>query len=245
MADRRTIASHVVRMVGAGVASLAAGIAFAQGANVAFEDTMAQRMRTCETCHGDRGAGRVDSAFPRLAGQPAAYLAAQLRAFRDGRRTYAPMNFVTSRQSDAYLDEMATYFAAQTPDAAVVAARRSRPFDRAAFEAGRSLVEHGRPADGIPACKACHGASLMGMQPAIPALAGMPRDLMIEQVGSWKSGTHRAAEPDCMAQIARRMSGVDIAAAATWLSLQDPRGAPEPERALPIPCSAPGRAPRS
>jgi cytochrome c553 len=205
------------------------------------EDTIAQRLLACTGCHGERGAGVVDSAFPRLAGQPVDYLFSQLRAFRDGVRTYAPMNFLLARQSDAYLREMATYFAAQSQDPRVVDARIGKPVDRAAFEAGRALVHEGRAAGDVPACVACHGSTMMGTLPAIPALAGLPRDLLIEQIGSWKTGGHRSPEPNCMAKVASRMSGGDIVAAATWLSLQQPSGVPEaPHEPLPIAC---GRAP--
>ena len=202
-----------------------------------FEDTLEQRMKACVVCHGERGGGLPDSAFPRLAGQPSGYLAAQMKAFRDGVRTYAPMNFLMSRQSDRYLEEIAAWLAAQKPDPRVVEARKRFPVDATAMAAGESLVRDGR-AD-LPACVACHGAGLMGTLPGIPALAGMPRDFLIEQVGSWKTGSHRSPEPNCMAQIARRMSGSDIVAAATWLARQPAAGAPEPRSGpLPLACGS-------
>jgi cytochrome c553 len=205
-----------------------------------FADTIEQRMQACVVCHGERGGGVIGAAFPRLAGQPAAYLAAQMKAFRDGVRTYAPMNFLMARQSDAYFAEIAAWFAQQTPDPAVIDARRSEPLDRAAFEAGRVLVRDGRPGENLPACTACHGVALAGVvEPAIPALAGMPRDFLIEQVGSWKTGSHRSPEPNCMSQIAKRMSGSDIVAAATWLTLQRPEQKPAPRAGpLPIACGS-------
>jgi len=232
---------RIARLVAAATCLVASASAQTVATDRPFEDTIAQRLRACTGCHGDRGAGVVDSAFPRIAGQPVDYLFAQLRAFRDGARTYAPMNFLLARQSDGYLREMATYFSAQPQDPRVVDTRALKPVDRAAFDAGRALVHEGRPADGVPACVACHGPTMMGTLPAIPALAGLPRDLMIEQIGSWKTGGHRSPEPNCMATIASRMSGGDIVAAATWLSLQQPAGVPEaPREALPIAC---GRAP--
>ncbi len=201
------------------------------------EDTLEQRMQACVACHGERGGGVAGAAFPRLAGQPAAYLAAQMKAFREGTRTYAPMNFLMARQSDAYFAEIAVWFASQRPDPRVVEARRGAAVDRAALAAGQALVQKGRPDDELPACVSCHGAGLGGRTPAIPALAGMPRDFLIEQVGSWKTGSHRSPEPDCMSRIARRMSGADIVAAATWLSLQQPDAGPEPKSdALPLAC---------
>ena len=224
----------------ASVALLLPTVAFAVAGNEAappFEDTIAQRMQACVGCHGAGGGGVADAAFPRLAGQPVDYLAAQMKAFRDGRRRYAPMNFLMARQSDAYLAEIAAYFSAQVPDGRVVEARRRDPVDRVAFEAGRVLVTRGRPEADVPACAACHGPDMNGTLPAIPALAGLPRDFLIEQVGSWKSGTHRSPEPNCMAQVAKRMSGSDIVAAATWLSLQQPTSQPaRPTVPLPLAC---------
>ena len=204
-----------------------------------FEDSLAQRLQACVGCHGERGGGVVDAAFPRLAGQPAAYLASQMKAFRDGQRTYAPMNYLMARQTDAYLQEIATWFSAQKPDARVVDARRRAAPDASAMAAGEALVRQGRPDAGLPACVACHGATLNGTLPGIPALAGMPRDFLIEQVGSWKTGSHRSPEPNCMARIAQRMSGADIVAAATWLALQQPDGTPQPRPGpLPIACGS-------
>ncbi len=201
------------------------GIVAAQAPPAPFADTIEQRMQACTGCHGERGGGVRGAAFPRLAGQPVAYLVAQMQAFRDGVRTYAPMNFLMARQRDAYFVEMAGYFSAQAPDPSVVAARSAAPLDRAAFDEGRRIVHDGRPDAGLPACAACHGAALGGTLPAIPALSGLPRDFLIEQVGSWKTGAHRSPEPNCMAEVAKRMSGADIVAAATWLSLQPPTAA--------------------
>jgi cytochrome c553 len=204
-----------------------------------FADTIEQRMQACAGCHGARGAGLPDVVFPRIAGQPADYLLAQLKAFRDGTRTYAPMNFLTARLSDAYLAEIAEWFSRQTADPQVVERRRGASFDRASADAGERLVRQGRPHDQVPACVACHGTSLggsTGPDGSIPGLAGLPRDFLTEQVGSWKSGAHRSPEPNCMAAIAKRLTGDDIAAAATWLSLQAP-AAPVPRDApLPVPC---------
>ena len=229
----------IVRGLLCGLLVLAAGVARGEAPRP-FADTIEQRMQACVVCHGERGGGVRGAAFPRLAGQPAAYLASQMKAFRDGVRTYAPMNFLMARQSDAYFAEIADWFSRQTPDPIVIEARRDEPLDRGVFETGRVLVRDGRSSANLPPCMACHGQSLAGTnEPAIPALAGLPRDFLIEQVGSWKTGAHRSPEPNCMAQIARRMSGSDIVAAATWLSLQQPDRQPSPRSGpLPIACGS-------
>ena len=73
-------------------------------------DDIEARMLACTPCHGMRGQGTQDDYFPRLAGKPAGYLYNQLVAFRDGRRRYAPMNYLLEYQNDAYLQAMAAYF---------------------------------------------------------------------------------------------------------------------------------------
>src|SRR3546814_1471252 len=53
-----------------------------------------RRLLPCADCHGPEGEG-VGPANPALAGQPAAYLAAQLRAWRRGERRNDPGNVMT------------------------------------------------------------------------------------------------------------------------------------------------------
>src|SRR5262245_5655846 len=69
----------------------------------AVPNTIEQRMLACTPCHGTHGQGTKDDYFPRLASKPAGYLYNQLKAFRDGRRQYAPMNYLLAFQNDAYL----------------------------------------------------------------------------------------------------------------------------------------------
>jgi cytochrome c553 len=80
----------------------------------------------CEQCHGPNGVG-VGDAFPPLAGQPAAYIAQQLEAWRDGKRPPGPlelMRVVASRLSPQDIDAVAKYFGAVTPRATGKAATR-------------------------------------------------------------------------------------------------------------------------
>ena len=236
----RTLSRWDSTIVLCAIVMLSSQVARAQAPAIApFEDSIEQRMKACVVCHGERGGGVANAAFPRLAGQPADYLASQMKAFREGRRTYAPMNYLMARQTDAYLHEIATWFSAQKPDPQVVESRKRFAVDAGALAAGEALVRRGRPEAGLPACVSCHGETLNGSLPGIPALAGMPRDFLIEQVGSWKTGSHRSPEPNCMARIAQRMSGSDIVAAATWLALQQPDGMPQPRSGpLPIACGS-------
>ena len=88
-----------------------AGLLCAGEAWCAVPDTIAERMRPCGACHGRESVATADGYSPRIAGKPAGYLLNQLRSFRDGRRTYAPMVYLVQYMSDAYLREIADYFA--------------------------------------------------------------------------------------------------------------------------------------
>jgi len=67
----------------------------------------------CVQCHGPGGSG-VGEHFPPLAGQPAAYLMAQLNGWRDGSRSNDPnqlMAGVAKAMTDAEVKAIAEYFA--------------------------------------------------------------------------------------------------------------------------------------
>jgi len=196
-------------------------------------DTMAQRMQACVACHGKEGRATNQGYFPRIAGKPAGYLYNQLVNFREGRRRNAAMAYLVDNMSDAYLREIADYFAGldlpypppQTSGAPAALLAR-----------GEQLVRHGDAARGIPACSTCHGAAMTGVLPASPGLLGLPQDYLLAQFGAWRSGLRRAAAPDCMGDIARKLSAEDVTAAATWLSSQAVTAGPAPARALPVAC---------
>ncbi len=68
--------------------------------------------KTCHKCHQVDGASK-DPQYPILAGQHAAYLAKQLRAFRAGERRNPLMEAVAGGLSEAEIESVAAYFAAQ------------------------------------------------------------------------------------------------------------------------------------
>jgi cytochrome c553 len=224
-----------------GMACLASAAALAEQARV--PDTMAQRAVACAACHGKEGRATSEGFFPRIAGKPAGYLYNQLVNFREGRRQYPLMTYMVGHMSDAYLLEIAQYFAGQhlpypAPQAPAVS--------RATLEQGRHLVTSGDASRNIPACIACHGQQLTGTLPAIPSLVGLPRDYLNSQFGAWKSGSRRAAAPDCMAQISQQLRPEEIHAVSAWLASQpvpaDMTPASSIPGKLPMPCgSAPQR----
>lgn len=203
------------------------------------DDTMARRARACTGCHGDQGRAAADVYHPRIAGKPAAYLAEQLRAFRDGRRRYALMTALLDPLDDAMLQALADHFASldlpYPPPLSGAAAPE-------VLRRGETLARQGDAAARLPACASCHGSRLTGTLPSVPSLLGLPRDYLIAQLGAWRTGSRRSRPPDCMAEVARRLAPADIGALGQWLSSQPvptPAGAaPRAEQAPPLPCSA-------
>lgn len=190
-------------------------------------DTMAARLQACAACHGEQGQGTRNDYFPRLAGKPAGYLLNQLRAFKEGRRKYPPMNYLLEFQTDEYLHDMATYYATLRPPAMPPALPVA---SQAVLAHGRRLVEKGDPERGIPACSGCHGPSLTGMEPAIPGLVGLHASYITAQLGAFRYGTRTAPEPDCMQIVAGHLTEADVTAVAAYLA-----ALPFPADAAPLP----------
>ena len=208
---------------------LGAGPAAAQQAVPAG---MAERTAACIACHGKQGRPSGAGYLPRIAGKPQDYLYRQLLSFRDGRRVHAQMAYLLAPLSDAYLQEMAAYFAGQHPP---YPAPPPVSAPAAVLARGRQLVFEGDAARKLPACAACHGPQLAGALPAIPGLLGLPRDYLNLQFGAWRNGTRRAVAPDCMAVVANRLTPADVAAVSAWLAGEQVPAVYVPARALPAP----------
>ena len=193
--------------------------------SVTTVDTIEARVQGCVTCHGQKGQGTDNGSFPRIAGKPAGYLFNQLVAFRDGKRKYAPMNYLVAYLPDDYLREMAEYFSKLRPPYDTSSASSAAP---ANTERGKMIATAGDPSKQVPACMACHGAGLTGTNPGIPGLVGLHPAYIAGQLTRWRVGARTAAEPDCMKRIASRLSESDVAAVAAWLGMQPPPSDPSP-----------------
>jgi cytochrome subunit of sulfide dehydrogenase len=68
---------------------------------------------TCANCHGTQGQAVPNAAVPGLAGMPAGYLLEQMKAFKAGTRPATVMHQIAKGFSDAQIDTIAAYFAAQ------------------------------------------------------------------------------------------------------------------------------------
>lgn len=67
----------------------------------------------CAICHGTQGKPAPNAPLIPLAGLPQDHIAAQMRAFRDGKRPATVMHQIAKGYTDPQIDAMAAWFAAQ------------------------------------------------------------------------------------------------------------------------------------
>jgi cytochrome c553 len=93
----------------------AAATADSPGATLALRGRWSRQVPACEQCHGPGGVG-VGEHFPPLVGQPASYLANQIKAFRQGTRHNDPlelMRHLSKALDDQDIQAVSAWFGAQ------------------------------------------------------------------------------------------------------------------------------------
>lgn len=183
------------------------GLALAGGVPALAQDLEAGRevAGQCRTCHGLDGLARMPQA-PNIGGEPAAYLEAQLRAFREGTRVHEMMSVVAASLNDGQIRDVAAWYAAHA-----------------------AVATLGADPSGAPeTCAACHGADGIALVPDAPNLAGEPTIYLLEQLKAFASGRR---EHEAMTPIASALTEAEMRAAAEWygavtLAVEPPEGAP-------------------
>jgi cytochrome subunit of sulfide dehydrogenase len=90
--------------------ALAVAPALAQNAQALNTSALAA---TCANCHGTSGVAVPNASVPGLAGLPASYIVEQMKAFKAGTRPATVMHQLAKGYSDAQIDSIAAYYAAQ------------------------------------------------------------------------------------------------------------------------------------
>lgn len=185
----------------------------------AHASDMTERIKPCEACHGDQGRAGPDGYYPRLAGKPAGYLFNQMQNFSQGRRHYTMMRRMMDPLSAEYQRDMAHYFASlQVPY--LPPSTRGVSLNSTQMARGKQLALQGDAALQIPACNSCHGENLMGNTAHVPSLLGLPSAYLGAQLSAWSLGERSTVAPDCMGEIAKRLTASDAAAVTGWLAAQ-------------------------
>ncbi|HEY9051598.1 MAG TPA: c-type cytochrome [Gammaproteobacteria bacterium] len=93
------------------VLALMAASIMAVSVNAVAGDAAAGKAKaaTCAACHGMDGVSKMPI-YPNLKGQKQAYLAKQMKAFRDGTRKDATMNAMAKPLTDADIDNLSAFY---------------------------------------------------------------------------------------------------------------------------------------
>lgn len=169
----------------------------------------------CKTCHGIDGQGfRGSYPMPRLAGQQPEYLANQLQAFIDRRRSNPVMFNVAHVLDPVMVKALSNYFLKLNP----------RPLGGASaalFPEGKKIYEEGVPKSNVPPCASCHGPEAKGAD-AFPRLAGQLHDYVFRKLTDWdKERGQKKDQPDnsaIMQPIAHDLTETQIRAVAAYVS---------------------------
>jgi thiosulfate dehydrogenase len=171
------------------------------------------KVAICAACHGAQGRGGK-GIYPRLAGQPAAYLTRQLDAFRAGLRKNALMSPVAASLTTDDIHELTGYFSALRVS---FASPGPGTPSAAALARGRELVTVGDWRHGVPACMRCHASDLGGVSPDIPALAGQPAGYLVAALRRLQVTDVKTLPGRTMRKIASGLSRSDIKAIAGYI----------------------------
>jgi cytochrome c553 len=133
----------------------------------------------CGGCHGSHGIS-TDASTPSLAGQDAQYLATSIKAYGKSRK-HETMESQVSKLSDADVQNIAAFYASQTPRAA---------------EKGHTLIQ-----ELADKCNRCHGDKVNNPSMAVPKISGQDKDYLVMALRAYRddrresSAMHRMSLP--------------------------------------------------
>ena len=192
-------------------ASAAEGVAAANGAAPGSVEAGQTKAGPCAACHGVNG-NSVNPVWPTLAGQHQPYTVKQLKAFKNDERTDPLMSPMAKTLSDADMEDVGAFFAAQTPTG--LETEPSKVSD------GQRLYRGGEPINGIAACAACHGAAGAGNPTAkYPSIRGQHSAYVVAQLKAYRSGARKTDQQQnqMMRDVAAKLSDAQIDAVASYV----------------------------
>jgi cytochrome c553 len=164
----------------------------------------------CFICHGADGES-ASPAFPRLAGQHAAYLARQLADYKSGKRKSGTMQPMVEDLNADDFKALGAYFESRKPQPHAVA-------DPELAQMGRFIFQRGNPYSGVAACAVCHGPQGHGTE-ALPRLAGQHAQYIENQLKAFNK-RERTNDNAVMHTIAAKLTELEMKAVASYISGQ-------------------------
>jgi cytochrome c553 len=184
------------------------------GSNARAEGSVQEgesKAATCTACHGPAG-NSSNPLWPTLAGQHPLYTLRQLQAFKSGTRTDPLMTPMAAPLSDDDMQDLAAYFAAQTP--------AGMEADPAKVSEGERLYRGGDQKGGIAACAACHGPSGHGNPAAsFPSIRSQHASYVVAQLKAYRSSARKTDQEQnqMMRNVASGLSDSQIEALASYV----------------------------
>ncbi|MBI3938627.1 MAG: c-type cytochrome, partial [Betaproteobacteria bacterium] len=170
----------------------------------------------CARCHGANGVSATKG-VPHLAGQRAAYLDLQLRAYRQSARVQTAMNGIVRFLSDDALIKVAAYYASLDPPRPVATgAAKAAPAKADPVQAGKAAAA---------GCAGCHGAGGISKTPGMPSLVALDPKYFVAAMNAYKGGQRKH---DVMKSMAAAVSDADLNNVALYYALQKPARAQTP-----------------
>lgn len=165
----------------------------------------------CAACHGADG-NSANPIWPKIAGQHASYLEAQLHAFKSGARQNALMAGQVAGLSDKDMQNLAAYYATLEQTGGVA--------NPDLVPVGEALYRGGNAESGVPACLACHGPSGLGNAgAAYPRVSGQHAEYTASSLKAYRDGSRAGtANAKMMSQVAAKLTDAEIDALASYIS---------------------------
>ena len=158
----------------------------------------------CAKCHGADGNSTIPGT-PSLAGQQPHYLVAAIQEYHQGERAKTAMGIDLSNLDNLDLEDLALYFASQTP------VKRAAP-------------THGDPTAGEAAsamCGGCHGVHGVSVDSETPSLAGQDADYLVKAIKSYRTTRKNWG----MERYVAGLTDKDVDNIAAYYATQQPKAA--------------------
>ncbi len=179
---------------------------FANSADIAEGKRLAET--SCAGCHGLNGIN-TNPGVPYLAGQRAAYLFLEMKAYQTGARGVSAMTNAVKPLNDNALVGVAAYFASLDP-------AQPTPSSGAGATASDPVLD-GKAA--AASCGGCHGETGVSKTPGMPSLVGLDPKYLVEVMKGYKNGQRKN---DLMKSMLASVSDANVNNIALYYALQKP-----------------------
>ncbi|RLA04098.1 MAG: hypothetical protein DRQ47_03930, partial [Gammaproteobacteria bacterium] len=159
-------------------------------------DDISKLAAVCSACHGAEGISPSDT-IPNLAGQKALYMAAEIKAIRDGYRKNSLMDEVVKNLSNQQISSLASYYSKMTAPSIIA----------------KKINYQGKNTRAV--CISCHGINGITVNDQWPNLAGQKQQYLRKQLLAFRNDSR---DGSYMQVIAKELTDEQIDAVAEYYS---------------------------